>query len=422
MRKLIDRPDEKTIYFWNLIGSVVSAGISVLLLMVVTRTLDTKNADIFSIGWAVAQLMLTIGTFQVRLYQATDVVGKYSFEQYLKFRVMTVAVMILCTGVYVGMKGYSSEKIIIIVLVCLYKVVDAVSDVYQGWFQLKERLDLAGKALTIRTFISFVFFAVTIWWDKNLLLGCIVLFLSSVVCFLVLDIRYYYIVFKESGKECCERQWFTGLFKTCFPLFVNSFLMMLIVNAPKMSIDTVAAKQHLSDGMQSAYGIIFMPASVVTLAFIVFRPMITQMALYWRDKKFDECNRLILKLILMLVGISTLVVIVGYFLGIPVLSFMYGVDLKNYKDAFIVLLIGGSINTLAYVFDNVLTVIRKQYSLVIAYGVSSLYSIVIGDYLVGKYEMLGAAFVYTSSMLLLLGCTVVLFIKNYTVLRTNSSN
>lgn len=415
MKRITDTPDNKTIYLWNMLGSVGNAGLSVLLLMIVTRLLTAKEADIFSIGWAVAQLMVTIGTFQVRLYQATDVEGKYDFSQYFKFRVFTVILMMIGTVGYVWMKDYSQEKILIILLICLYKVVDAFSDVYQGWFQLKERLDLAGKAIALRSLYTFICFGIAIFMKRDLLFGCIVLLVSSLVCFLCLDMRYFYCGFREKRREktCYEKQWLWTITKTCFPLFMNSFLMMVMINIPKIAIDNVAAQREMADGIQAAYGIIFMPASVVTLAFLVFRPMITQLAIYWYDKNYQACNKLIMKMFVLLMGISGIVILGGFFMGIPVLSLLYGVDLTNYKRAFMILLIGGVINTLAYVFDNVLTVIRKQFALVIAYGIASIYSICVGNWMVDKYEMAGAAVVYASTMVLLFIVTFILFIKYY---------
>ena len=53
MRLITEKPSEKEIYIWNILGSLANAGLSVIILMVVTRTLDNQKADIFSIAWAI---------------------------------------------------------------------------------------------------------------------------------------------------------------------------------------------------------------------------------------------------------------------------------------------------------------------------------------------------------------------------------
>ena len=66
--------DKKRKYIiWNITGSMANALLSVVALMLVTRMLNKEDTDIFSIAWSISQLMVTIGTFQIRVYQATDI-------------------------------------------------------------------------------------------------------------------------------------------------------------------------------------------------------------------------------------------------------------------------------------------------------------------------------------------------------------
>ena len=73
MNNLNTRPSNQSIYIWNIVGSMTNAFMSMVILAIVTRTLDNQQTDIFSIAWSISQLMATIGTFQIRTYQATDV-------------------------------------------------------------------------------------------------------------------------------------------------------------------------------------------------------------------------------------------------------------------------------------------------------------------------------------------------------------
>ena len=102
------------IYFWNLAGSVFNALSSIILLMIVTRTADNYYADMFSFSFALSQLLATIGLFQVRNYQSTDVCEKYNFDDYFSFRIITCFFMLVVTILYIQVKGYSFEKKIVI--------------------------------------------------------------------------------------------------------------------------------------------------------------------------------------------------------------------------------------------------------------------------------------------------------------------
>ena len=110
MKNINSTPTGKEIFVWNIVGSMASSLLSVVTLMLVTRMLSGEKADIFSIAWSISQLMATIGTFQIRTYQATDVTEVFKFGQYLWFRMISNVVMMLCSAGYVIVKHYSVYK------------------------------------------------------------------------------------------------------------------------------------------------------------------------------------------------------------------------------------------------------------------------------------------------------------------------
>ena len=190
MNKINTRPSERSIYIWNIAGSMTNAFMSMLILAIVTRILDNQETDIFSIAWSISQLMATIGTFQIRTYQATDVTEKYKFNQYFIFRCVTVFAMIFTSVLYIVGKKYSFYKSAIVLIICLFRAVDSLADVYEGFFQQKERLDLAGKALTYRIIAAMLCFSGTLIIFQDLLISSLSLLAAYCVCFFLFDIRY----------------------------------------------------------------------------------------------------------------------------------------------------------------------------------------------------------------------------------------
>lgn len=412
LKSLSEQPKDKTIYFWNIMGSACNACVSVLLLALAARLLGAEESDIFSIAWSIVQLTLTIGTFQVRLYQATDVAGKYSFRQYFIFRMLTVTAMIAVTAGYIFYYGYTGYKAAVILALSVYKAAEAVSDVYQGWFQQKERLDLAGKALSCRVFLSLAVFAAVLGYRSDLLLACISMSGVSLFCLGVFELRY---MRKGGVRDHTQRRerswkWLPKLAAICFPLFLNSYLVMSIFNAPKMAIDHAITTGSMEAGAQTVYGIIFMPASVINLIYIVFRPVITKMAIAWNQNRMREYLRLVRGVLFKLAVFAVLVLAGGYLLGIPALSLVYGIRLAGYRKALLILLLGGGLNTFVNVLDNSLTVIRKQHLLVFAYVVTWFFAQWASPLLVEKAGVDGAALTFTLSMAVLLLSVFVLFV------------
>ena len=215
-------------------------------------------------------------------------------------------------------------------------------------------------------------------------------------------------------KEAWDKKskWWLDLSKECMPIFVNSFLMMMITNAPKMKIDSGIASGALANGTQTVYSILFMPASVLTLVYIVFRPLLTKMAVEWTDGRIKEFLKIVGLIFGCLLIVSILGILVCSFIGTPVLSILYGIDLRPYTLELVVIVIGGCLCTFSYIFDNALIVMRKQYLLLISYVISWVITELFVGILVTNYGLLGAAFSYVVSMGCFLVVTFIIFLVN----------
>ena len=116
-------------YIWNCINAVMSACQCPVIMMVITRTNGVGDAGVFSIAFAVASLMLYVGQYGIRKFQASDIDEKFSFGEYHSMRVITCSVMVFVSLMYCihGMvfNDYSKEKFIIVFLVCMLKCIQA---------------------------------------------------------------------------------------------------------------------------------------------------------------------------------------------------------------------------------------------------------------------------------------------------------
>lgn len=413
MKDINERPSEKSVYIWNIVGNIGNALLSVIVLMIVIRLLDNEEADIFSIAWSISQLMVTIATFQIRMYQATDVTGVFCFRQYLIYRYITIGIMLVCSCVYIVIRGYTGEKALIVLLMCVFRAVDALADVYEGWFQLKERLDLAGKALTFRIVAAVFGFGIGLAISRSLIFSSTVLIVVYIVCFFVYTFRYYQSVaiFQEDTGHTKEKgAWVIKMTVEGFPLFINAFLMLSIMNAPKMELDTAIQQGMIMQGAQTIFNIIFMPASFLNLAYIVFRPLITKMAIMWNLDKTKNFLK-----ILATIGVCLLFMAIGlllgsFFLGIPILSALYAIDLSGYKNDLLIIIVGGCIYAFGAVLDNALVVMRRQYILVLSYVVTYIYIKIVTGVFVERFGIMGGSLSYATAMAVFFAVTLLMFL------------
>lgn len=393
---LDDRQIEKDGYIWNMIGSMIMAFQSVLLLMILTRTNGLVEAGILTIAYANANLFLTIGKYGVRTFQVSDIKGQFNFAEYRMTRIITSVAMMIVSTSYILFStihgGYTKEKSYVIFWMCIFRMIDAIEDVYHGQYQRKNRLDIASKAMTLRVAITTAVFGVGLIIIKNLLLTLIVSTLLTTVLFVVFT-QWTYEPFRAVGENI-KKENLSLLLKSCFPLFAGTFLSFYIGNAPKYAIDAT-----LTDELQACYGFISMPVFVIGLLNgFIFNPMLYRMSVLWNNGKK---KLFVIKVILQtsIVGGITIVCIAGaYLIGIPILSILYNTDLAPYKTELLILLLGGGFLGLSGLLNAVITIIRCQKSLVWGYMMVSVIAYLFSNHIVGQYGMMGAAMVYTCLM------------------------
>lgn len=404
---LDDKKIEKNSYIWNIAGGMLNAFQSVIMLMILTRTLGLVESGILTIAYANANLFLTIGKYGMRYFQVSDVKEQFTFSEYKSSRVITGIMMVLVSFVYVlytaSVNDYSTEKSLVIIWMCLFKLVDAVEDVYHGMYQQKNRLDVAAKSMTLRMLITIMIFGVSVVFLRDLLISLIIATFSTAALAL-LFIKWTVGEF-HAAKEKTQFHKVKDLLWTCFPLFAGAFLSFYIGNAPKYAIDAT-----LTDELQACYGFISMPVFVIGLLNnFIFNPMIYKMSILWNERKIKEFVFKTFRQIL-IVGAITLVCIAGaWLLGVPVLSWLYNTDLAPYKTELLILLLGGGFLGLSGLLNTVITIIRFQKSVMWGYAGVALLALLFSNRVVENYEMMGAAVLYTCLMALLCVVFLILF-------------
>lgn len=394
-------------FIWNMAGSMLTAFHSVILLMILTRAVGLINAGIFTIAYANANLFLNIGKYGMRNFQVSDVKRQFSFKDYLYSRYITTIAMLIVSIVYIVYaaiaNNYTMEKTMIIFWMCLFKIPDAIEDVYYGDYQKKGRLDVGAKAIAWRLILTLILFSCILIIFKDLLLALIIS-TSFTFMIMVMFIRATICDFVETGNKSWEK--IVELLKQCFPLAAGSFLSFYIGNAPKYAIDSM-----LNDELQACYGFIAMPVFVIGLLNnFIFVPILYRMSCLWQERKIKIFIQKTLFQVIIIFMITLVCIIGAYFIGVPVLSILYSTDLSPYKTELLILLLGGGFLGLSGLLNTMITIIRFQKSLLWGYGIIAVAAFVLSNYIVQQWAMFGAALLYTLLMAALCIIFVVFFV------------
>lgn len=399
----------KKAFLWNMIGSTSYSLSSFLYLMVVTRICGVGPAGFFSLSYATAQLLLAVGRYGMRTYQATDLNRKYLFSEYKVSRLITCGLMLLF-GVIYSAWSFSGEYIIISVFIIMMKMVDAVEDVFHGNFQQTYHVEIMGKMLAARNIYSAVYFTASLLLTRNLAFTCTSTAVTSLILCLVINQIF---TAKYPGEPAAVSRDFQlsnvwSLLKICTPLFVGTFLSLLLYNIPKYAMSSVMADEY-----QTYYSVLFMPSFVITLMCeFVFKPTITTIAELWWQNNIRKFCMYVLRIIGVIFLFGAAIVIAGHLLGRTLLEIIYGVDLSPYKLHFIILLIGGTIGAGVYMIYNILIAIRKGGCIIVVYAIAAVLTIFPAKVMVQTWGIMGACmnYLYSCSILFIQFSCILIFV------------
>lgn len=384
----------KKAYLWTMISGTAYSAATVILTWVAVYIIGAEKAGAFSFAYSNAQVMLNIGFYGVRAYQVTDVRGRHSFNDYWISRIFSYTLMVLVSVGYVFVNHFSLIEAVTIVLMCVYKGFDAISDVYEALYQQSNRMDLAGKSSFFKNICSTFVFIVVLQLTKEIIFATIAAFCTSLLVWIFFDLT----IKQKFAPEKFQFRFHSvkKLLIACLPLCAGNFLSSYILNAQKYAI-----KSNLSEVYQTYYAVLFLPAFVINLfSGFIFKPMLTTLARYWDEKQVQKFTAVIKKLCLWIAVLTVLALLAGYFLGIPVLSIVYGIDLSPYKKELMIMLLGGGFGALTVLLTYVATLMRKQNFVFIIYAFVSAVALFISPILVGKWKLMGAAYGYLLLMIL----------------------
>lgn len=383
---------------WYSVGSMSFALTSTLLLLVVSRSLGVDEAGVFGISFATAQILYIVGLFGINSYQMTDYKEVFHFGDYFWAKVASSILMALGGVLVVLLQSGDKSQTLCTLLLTLYMLVNSFAELYHALLFQKNELMISGQALLFRTVISIVSFVVALLFLKNIIWALI---LMNVVNILVTWI----VLIRPTKKFTVWKfRWERGMqqvMKTCLPICLSLFLMTLMVNASKFAIDMV----FHDDAMQGYFNILFIPLQVINLlSSFIFRPLLNRFSHYVEVRAVKPFNKLLFRQIGIISGFTLLCCLGCVLFGIPVLSWIFNIDLSGFLLELILTIIAGGILALTSLAYYLLIIFRAQKMMLLVYMIGTIIAIFSSIIMIGWWGILGAvlSFILAYTTLLLI--------------------
>jgi len=385
-------------YFWTALSGGCFCGSSFVLLVLIVRLLGEHGpywGGVFSIALAISQQLITIGLFQMRTYQVSDVDEAFSFNDYFTSRILTVALMVVACFGWILAAGVGHDKAVAVLLLLVLKAGESFSDVFEGRYQQYGRLDVASKGQFYKTLLPMVLFGAALWITRNMLAALASMALLYWILLGAADGRLIRSFARLSIRVSLKKQ--GRLLLACLPLAINAFLFIYVNNFSKYAID-----RFLDERKMTEYNALFMLSFLISLfSGFVLRPALTQLSRSYKRGDRRGFRRQIYMQLAWVAVFTAPTLVFAYAWGGPALSLLYGIDLTPHRNALCVLLWGGGLLAVYYIFQCVLIIMRRQMVCLIGILSATVAGRAAASFAVQNYGIPGGAYSFLFTAFLL---------------------
>ncbi len=383
--------NNKKNFIWNFLGLSINSFNSLFFLIIVNRINGGNDGGIFTYAYSLVCLTYFIGLFFNRPYQITNP-DKYSNKEFIVNRFISSIVMFIVTFALTLIFKYDVYKSGVIMLICVYRMLEAIADTYYGILQGHDELYKSGISMFIKGILGIILFLLIDHITGNMLYAILSLVIVNLVGIIIYDI--------PSSRKYVDNKFkfinILNIYKFTIPIFVFSFLSNYLINASKYTLDFYESAE-----IQNIFGIILMPGTIMSLcAMYIINPYLLELKESYKNKKFDLFKNRLYKILgsVILLGIAAL--IGGYLVGIPVLNIIYGLDLNPYKLDLLLIIVGAVGLAIVTILSNALTIFNKNNIQMVLYIINSIIAFFMAIILVKGYGILGATLTYLIIMVL----------------------
>ena len=369
--------------------------------IVVAKTGTPTMLGEYALGVAVTQPIITMAQLNLKSLQTTDSRRQFEFGHYLALRLLCLAVALPVFAIAAIAQPSRVDGLVVFLTGCGVAF-DAVSDIYYGFLQRRERFDRIGKSMAFKGLLSLTLLAVLLHVSHNIVWGIFGSALASAVIAAFYDVPAIGWVF-GAGNRTQSRAINTPLWdwakigtllRLAIPLAIGMFLMSVTANAPRYFVQRYLGEHDL--GLFSAIASLTVITRTVVIA--IGSAMSARMADRFHAGDRRGFVATAAKLLLVGVAVSAAAPVAGALFGRPLITLVFSKEYAHDMALCILLLSAGGVQNLGAIIG--FTITAGRYLTIQAYWTAAALVATAGlsVYLVPKLGLRGAALAWLLAM------------------------
>lgn len=356
-------------FFWTFAGNVVYAGCQWGMLVAIAKIGSPEMVGRFVLGLALTAPVIMLTNLQLGVVQATDAKREYSFGDYLGLRIVaTVVAVPVIMGIALA-SHRDTETVLTILAITIAKAFEAVSDIFYGLFQQRERLDRSSKSMILKGVLSLAAFAAALYVTRTILWGAVALAVVWATLLVVYDIPWGARLLRadsaalpgtdhrrlrELVRPRFERPMLMKLVRLALPLGIVGMLMSLQTNIPRYFVEHFMGVRKLGIFAGVAYLMMLGRLLIIALG----QSASPRLARYYADGNGRAYRWLFVRLTAIGVALGAAGILIVSLAGRQLLTMLYSPIYAQYANVFTLTMIAAGISYVALFVRNAITAAR----------------------------------------------------------------
>lgn len=385
---MVEKQLKRNVIF-NTLGSLLFYICQSAITILVLALAGAETNGLLATAMTISNVVISAAGFGMRTFQVSDLQHHYTDRTYLISRYATMIFSFAGCCLFVLFNAYSPQQSWIILLYTAYRLIESWSDVWHGYLQKAERMDIVGISFGVRGLLTFVILVIGLLFTNNLVPILLVLLAGNAVYVLIVDIP-----FAHQSANLVDKTNFPQLQKLlleCSPLALCAFLNTAVPSIPRYYCERL-----LGTTQMGYFSSIFMPVTILQVAMIyLFVPFITLFARMWIGKNRIAYYKGILLLFLSLFGLWFIGAVGASMFGEWGLKLLYPSTpaLLQYTSLLQPLVIATVCTVFSSILIHLLTIARAMKALIFSSLIGCIVAWIISPIFIEQWKIYGTAYV-----------------------------
>jgi O-antigen/teichoic acid export membrane protein len=285
-----------------------------------------------------------------RFYQVTDAKNEFNDNTYIVFRLITTMFMpVLCVA-SVLFGNYDKLTNLLLVIFTLIKMSESISDAFYGIIQKNNKFYIIGISLFYKFLFGVGLFTVTNLATFDIRLAALAMLVVNLAWTIFYDFhkvrrRVQWVFLRgmiPKLKELARKSSYLAFF---------SFAPVFAMNIPRFFMTNIDDQAYFS--------IFVIPITLFgIIILLIINPMLVPLSSRIQNND-SGITKTIIRMMLYVSAFAMFTLIIAWYIGIQVLTVVFGIDFADYRYILLISIISGALHGLAFIFIVILNIMRR---------------------------------------------------------------